>query len=260
MAEEKMVKHAKTRTRTKSRAGNAAQRALISNRRYTAFSENQILRLVMPKLIKEPGWSILRREAKMDAKDVASFRSLLGDREYAFRVVVAPGTVVTVASNVAAACSSLSPLGASEWSGVIDALFDEYRVDEVRWHYTPIMASGTSLVINQGNFYTGTDYNMTTPTVPTSPEVVYSHADGKVHHSMIQSASGYFIYSAGIYTHISRPPKVVSVEGSVASAEWLSTAQAWPGQQLLYALVTAADGSSAFTRTGEYFVRCRMRR
>ncbi len=124
--------------------------------------------------------------------------------------------------------------------------------------YSPIIESGQTALWATGQFYTASDY--TSSPTPTAVAEVMNYADGTAHHAMIQSASGFFIYSSQQYTVRSHMPKTVAVVASDASAEWLGVADAWPGAQIYFANVTGTNSVTVMYRLPVYFVRCRMRR
>jgi hypothetical protein len=180
-----------------------------------------------------------------------------GGATYKFRCVVGPSAMV-IASNVTAGFSAFSPTATSEWSGIIDALFDEYRVDSVTIHYSPVMYSGSDSLFDFGAFVVGSDFDNTVS--PTSWAQIQAYSDSKLYPAMLQSASGYFISNATLHSHHTKMPKQVAVAGSVATVEWLGVGDSWPGGQCLYATTTGTNGVATIYRWGEYFVECRMRR
>lgn len=177
--------------------------------------------------------------------------------EYAFRLAQAASNG-SISSNVTALATQFSPLSAAEWSGVIDALFDEYRVDKVEVYYTPLLGSGSTAHYSQGHYAVGSDH--TNATVPTSLVQVMNYADAKLVQCHAQSASGYFLYQSFMHVHTTHMPKMVVSAGTLASIEWLGVAEAWPGAQLFFASTTGTDAVVTVTRVPVYYVRCRMRR
>jgi len=212
-----------------------------------------------PGSLREDSWEFLEKKASpLDEKLLATARSVLSPgKEYHFRVVSGP-TDTAVSSNATAGNTNFTPLGTAEWSGLIDALFDEYRVDMVRVTYTPVILSGATARFDYGVFVVASDYdNIVTPSSHTQ---VLTYNDGTIYPAMMESASSYFISNSRCHVHTSHIPREVAVAGSVATVEWLGTGDAWPGGQPFYATTTGTNGVRTMSRFTEYFVRLRMRK
>jgi hypothetical protein len=220
------------------------------------------------KLLKSTATKIEQKKGEprlvFDMDTLAVARGLLSAKsEYAFRLWVV-GTY-SIASNVVAAATILSPLGTSEWSSIA-ALFDEYRVDEVINHLCPTLVAGnTGANWANGGYAVCNDYNDST--APSTYVEVLEHAE-----SHIEPISQCFIVGSTSTNATSAisvklmwravPPRFVELASAatVAQAEWLETAVAWPGSIKFIAAVNGTNSDTPMSRYTEYRVRCRQRR
>jgi hypothetical protein len=226
----------------------------MKNLHFTLSEGHEVRKLLFPKLR-----DLIGKPMDEDAKYLmAGMKSLLNpQRNYEFRLVLPP-TASAISANVVAGGTQLTPTGLAEWSGILDALFDEYRTDRLHVSYTPLIQSGSSTQWFAPILSVGTDFD-SSPT-PTSHTQVLTYADGRDHPVPLQSASAYFIQPLCHFVHVSHVPNEVAVAGSVASVEWLDVAQAWPGTQCYYADVIGANSITVFMRVAYYYVRMRVRK
>ncbi len=187
-----------------------------------------------------------------------AFRSLLNPGHvYKFKIPRA-GLDTTISSNVAAGNNNFDPSGTAEWS-TFQALFDEYRVNELVVEYFPLIQSGASTQWFPPLLSVASDWD--SQVTPTSHVQCRQYADGDSHYVPLQSASAYFVSPLNRkIEHKSKIPSLVAVAGSVASVSWLDTSQAWPGGQMFYSDVIGTNGTTVFHRLLTYFVSFRVRK
>jgi hypothetical protein len=193
------------------------------------------------------------------ALSVASVRSLMNPTHtYEFRLPISDSTIV-ISSNVSSALIGFTPTASPEWSGILDALFDEYRVDKLEVAYFPQIFNASTALFDRGCFHVGTDFDRTSGAPATAAEVD-QFADSVVYPACLQSASGYFISNSWKHVHTSIVPKQVAVEGAISTVEWLPVGQIWPGGQLFFAATTGTNSVVTCSFTKYITVKMRMRR
>jgi len=191
---------------------------------------------------------------------------------YEFRLWETNLQVFTSAGTTAAyLAASLPPtvINCAEWAGILDALFDEYRIDRMIAHF---WVAGQAF--NPGAFTIDApvvmcnDYN--SAAAPGSEEIVLAHAESAHWHTSGTLISGSVAGPTGNnwcpknnFEWHWVPPKFVEISSTTipASAEWLPVSINFPGAIMLATYAqTAVTGDSPIWANVEYHVRMRMRR
>jgi len=203
---------------------------------------------------------------------IETARSLFNSNTvYRFRIFIGSTTGAAVATNVMAGVVSPNCTAAAEFSGVLSALFDEYRIVEMiaRFTLTPDGVTGTADTYTVGPFVSGNDYD--SAAAPTTEEIVLAHAESKHHLNMqwyLQGvAGGGGTSQNAVMCQLSqvhatarfKPPRFV-VTASGTNAEWILTSDVWPGGIQYYQFVLAANSDTPYSYTREFHLDFRQRR
>jgi len=197
-----------------------------------------------------------------DPDTLTTVKGLLSSKHtYTFRIWAAP-TNATVTSNVTAGAFAVAPNALPEFSGILSALFDEYRVDTVKHHIRPIAIGGSTSGFDKYAYAICNDYYATT--VPTTWEICLARAESRLIPVCASSGSGFFAYEtmpSGVKPWTFKPPRTFGLAGTTASiGPYIDIGQSWPGSVLVYAETTAANGTVTMTDWREFTLTFRMRR
>jgi hypothetical protein len=198
-----------------------------------------------------------------DPDTLAFARGVLrGTGEYHFSLWTSGSCAIT--TNVVAGSMAFDPTGATEWSS-FQALFDEYRVDEAMVLFSPVVVAGnTGMNWAQGGLAVGNDYNSSG--TPGSEQAVLNLAESQ----FFPLSSVYTVGSTSTNAtsqlsaqcvHWAKMPRTVELASAatVASAEWIALATAWPGGVLFYGVCNGTNNDTPLFKRARLFIRLRQR-